>query len=244
MLSEPSGSLGSMHADSETTRIEQKWGFGMAPVKAPAQRRREEAAGAVAAYLDGSPFAPEAEQLSEVKGLFNRAHRQDQWDWFTVWQQLGRPARPFARESASALDALRHALREGTRAEVQAATAAMRQLGLHRRLSAFPRADEPQPGLGWVYVLSTREQPRMLKIGFTNRPVEQRVAEINSATGVVVPFGVRAVWTVRDARDVERQLYQHLSQWRVLADREFFELDWNEAFPLIRDFVSDHRLEG
>jgi hypothetical protein len=232
-----------MRADGERTRIEQKWGFGMAPVKVPTQRRREEAAGAVAAYLDGSPFAPEAEQLSEVKGLFSRAHRQDQWDWFTVWQQLGRPGRPVGRESASAVDALRHALREGTRAEVVTATGTMRQLGLHRRLPAFPRADEPQPGFGWVYVLSTREQPRMLKIGFTNRPVEQRVAEINSATGVVVPFGVRAVWTVRDARDVERQLHQHLSRWRVRADREFFELEWNEAFPLIRDFVADHRLE-
>lgn len=63
------------------------------------------------------------------------------------------------------------------------------------------------------------------------------------AAGVVVPFGVRAVWRVRGARDVERQLHQYLSRWRVRADREFFELDCNEAFPLIRDLVADHRLE-
>jgi hypothetical protein len=139
---------------------------------------------------------------------------------------------------------LRRALREGTRAEVSDAVECLRHEGVDRRLRGFPHSYEPQPGIGWVYVLSTREQPHVLKIGFTNRAVEERVAEINSATGVVIPFGVRAVWTVKDARGVEQQLHQLLDRWRIRKDREFFELDWREAFPLIRDFVTDHRLEA
>jgi hypothetical protein len=46
---------------------------------------------------------------------------------------------------------------------------------------------------GFIYILSTRSQPRYLKLGMTQRTVEIRVKEINAATRVLVPFGVRAV---------------------------------------------------
>lgn len=29
--------------------------------------------------------------LSEIKGMYNRSRKQDQWDWYTVWTSLGRP---------------------------------------------------------------------------------------------------------------------------------------------------------
>lgn len=225
------------------SRVAQKWGFGMAPVKLDEQADRERAAAATVAWLRGSVWGPELEDLSLLKGLYNRVHRQDQWDWFTVWQQLGRPGRPRAQMAARYLDALRIALREGTTEQVRSTRDALLEAGIDRQLERFPAVTDLQPGLGVVYVLSTREQPRLLKIGFTSRAVEERVKEINAATGVVYPFGVRALWVVQDARDVEQQLHALLAAHRVRSDREFFEMDYKDAFRMIRDFIASQRLE-
>jgi hypothetical protein len=229
--------------DEAGRRVEQRWGFGMAPVKPDVQARRQEAAAAVAQYLGDATWQPSAGQLSEVKGLFNRTHRQDQWDWFTVWQQLGRPGRPFARDSANAVTDLRKALSEGKNDDVSAARGRLVELGVAARLRSFPRDGGVPDGVGYVYALSTREQPRLLKIGYTDRRVEDRVAEINRATGVVYPFGVRALWAVASAREVEQELHALLAEHRVRRDREFFDLDFKDVFPIIRDYVTEHRQE-
>jgi hypothetical protein len=55
-----------------------------------------------------------------------------------------------------------------------------------------------EPSAGWIYILSTREIPDLLKIGMTTRTVLERVREINNATGVAIPFGVRRCWRVTD----------------------------------------------
>jgi hypothetical protein len=47
---------------------------------------------------------------------------------------------------------------------------------------------------GFVYILSTRELPELLKIGFTTKSPEVRVKAINSATGVIIPWAVRYAW--------------------------------------------------
>lgn len=215
----------------------------MAPVKSEVQSHREMAAQAVSRYLDGGTWQPSVDDLSEIKGLFNRTHRQDQWDWFTVWQQLGRPGRPVARKSAEALTALRKALSDGTNEDVAEAKRELIRLGVHLRLRSFPREHEVPEGVGYIYVLSTREQPRLLKIGYTDRRVEDRVAEINRATGVVFPFGVRALWAVASARNVEQELHALLGEHRVRRDREFFDVDYKDAFPIIRDYVTARRHE-
>ncbi|WP_413789078.1 GIY-YIG nuclease family protein [Bacillus kandeliae] len=45
-------------------------------------------------------------------------------------------------------------------------------------------------------MLSRREEPNVLKIGMTNRSIEKRIKEINSATGVLFPFSVKRVFKV------------------------------------------------
>jgi hypothetical protein len=77
----------------EPRRIEQKWGFGMAPIKPAVQKERGEAARTVLSTLAEGRHAAlgRLDDLSTVKGLFTRTYKQDQWDWFTVWEQLGFP---------------------------------------------------------------------------------------------------------------------------------------------------------
>lgn len=226
-------------------QVEQKWGFGMAPVKLPTQLQRERAVAATHNLLfdrkveDGLP-----EQLSEVKGLFSRAHRQDQWDWFTVWTQLGRPGRNASRQAAGGLAGLRRAVVAGDLDHVEDACRRLEGLRTGAYLDTFLNGGATASGgVGYLYVLSTREQPSLLKIGYTDRTVEERVREINASTGVAVPFGVRAVWAVREARTLEGQVHEALAPFRVRNDREFFDLDFYEAFDAIMDLVAESRRE-
>ncbi|WP_225855122.1 hypothetical protein [Micromonospora noduli] len=97
-------------------QVVQKWGFGMAPVKPEVQQKRRQSVTAVLSCLQNDRIASSPallEALSEVKGLYSRCHKQDQWDWFTVWQQLGRPGRKRCLQAGDALGRLRTAIRDG-----------------------------------------------------------------------------------------------------------------------------------
>ena len=88
-----------MSNSEEYLKIEEKWGFGMAPIKPEVMSKRNSQVQEVLNCLDNEDANPESlmESLSQVKGLFTRIYKQDQWDWFTVWTQLGRPGTKTAR---------------------------------------------------------------------------------------------------------------------------------------------------
>jgi len=94
---------------------------------------------------------------------------------------------------------------------------------------------------GYIYILSERSQPDLLKIGMTTRSVEERVKEINGATGVAVPFGVRAVWRVHDPKRAESDLHALLHEFRLRNDREFFRMRFNDALDAINDYIKSTR---
>jgi hypothetical protein len=230
----------------EPTRIWDKHGFGMKPPDPREQADRRAAAQALLTFLqDETGVPPAAEQMSLLKGLFNRCHRQDQRDWFVVWQQLGRPGRRFAGGSAQALTRMRRAMLAEDPGALAAAVAEFRTAGgphhLSHLLTGTPGA--PQDGKGYLYVLSTRDRPTWLKIGYTNGPIETRLKEINRATGVVVPYGVRAIWVVADARQIEGDVHTMLAGHRMRPDREFFEIEFSDACALIADYVRRQRSE-
>ena len=95
---------------------------------------------------------------------------------------------------------------------------------------------------GWLYILSTREHPNYLKIGITQRDVEQRVREINSATGVLIPYSIRAVFPVTEPRKAERIVFDHLAPFRIRNDREFFDMQFKDAEKSIRQLLDEARL--
>ena len=61
-----------------------------------------------------------------------------------------------------------------------------------------------------MYVLSTREMRDVIKVGMTRRTVDERVREINSATGVAIPYGVRMAIPVKDAQSAEKVVHEVL----------------------------------
>lgn len=226
-----------------------KWGFGMAPPRLGVTARRDTAVALLSGHLAGVagadvPRAELAEAISEVKGLFTRCWRCDQWDWFIVYTRLGSPTNRLSKACSRALDGWGRGLRSGDDEMAARGRSEFDNWGGTRWLKSWSEGPLPlEEGWGFIYVLSTRERPDLLKVGFTNRPVDQRVAEINQATGVLVPFGARKAWKVRNARSVERLVHAALADYRVRADREFFQLDGRDAMGIINTVVAEYRLE-
>ncbi len=229
--------------------IFEKWGFGMAPAKPETLRERRFACSRVLALLNLQSSPPPTSeilpQISIVKGLFNRVVREDQWDWFTVMGQLGYPSPSLARQIASELRIMRDAIHNSADDRFQVARRNLCSMPTRLCLQAFlgEKKIVDEKGAGWIYVLSTREFPDLLKIGMTTRTVEQRVNEINAATGVVVPFGVRRCWRVMSPALAEKAVHQALNVHRIRADREFFRADFKVAIPTVHQAISATGLE-
>jgi hypothetical protein len=89
---------------------------------------------------------------------------------------------------------------------------------------------------GFLYVLTNPRMPGLLKIGCTTRSVEERVDELNAATGVPVPFVIEAVFPSKAPLEDEARVHEWLRK-RRLSGREFFEADLREAMAVIRTVV-------
>jgi hypothetical protein len=147
--------------------------------------------------LDG--LSPD--NISELKGMFNRCVKEDQWDWFSVHAELGNPSKRDMRAIVNGLKNLRTHVLGKDDASTRETVHQLIKRGLLNCLFTYQGEYvhvEEGNGHGWVYILSTRELPSILKIGMTTRSVSQRVKEINSATGVLHPLSARAVYRVTE----------------------------------------------
>lgn len=92
------------------------------------------------------------------------------------------------------------------------------------------------PICGFVYVLSNPRMPRLLKIGYTERAVDERAAEVSSGTGIPEPFVIEAYFASPNPALDEHTVHQSLKQYR-LANREFFELDIDQCLQVLYQVV-------
>lgn len=67
----------------------------------------------------------------------------------------------------------------------------------------------------------------------TNREPEKRAEELNSSTGVAMPYIVAYEVETSYPRKVESAVHERLSQKRVNPDREFFRVDLKKAIDVI-----------
>ncbi len=89
----------------------------------------------------------------------------------------------------------------------------------------------------FVYVLINRSFPGMVKIGRTERDVEERVRELSAHTGVPTEFTVFKLFRVRNSADVERQVHLRLKEYRVSEGREFFAIEPDIAAAVVEELV-------
>jgi hypothetical protein len=100
------------------------------------------------------------------------------------------------------------------------------------------------PMVGLVYVLSNPSMPGIVKIGRTNRKIEERLRELSISTGIPQPFVREALFSSADTVKDEQNIHNRLSAARVSYNREFFSLSPQEAVDAIKNILGRHPFEG
>lgn len=89
---------------------------------------------------------------------------------------------------------------------------------------------------GFVYLLSNPAMPGLVKIGFTERDVYKRAAEL-STTGVPDRFYVHCFYVSEDPATDEEAIHFALSECRDKTNREFFRLSPSEAVKKLGEIL-------
>jgi hypothetical protein len=96
---------------------------------------------------------------------------------------------------------------------------------------------------GWVYVLSNKCIQGLVKVGFSKRDVSERLKEINSGTGVPVPFDLEFEVLVENPHGHELRVHQILDSSRLRDRKEFFVCPVKEAIDAVKSAVGQGPLE-
>lgn len=91
---------------------------------------------------------------------------------------------------------------------------------------------------GFIYILSNPSVKGKLKIGFSARHPTSRAEELFT-TGVISPFEVEAFLEVDNPGKVETEIHRRLADFRVVGDREFFDVDIKSAIAVLKSFHED-----
>jgi hypothetical protein len=92
--------------------------------------------------------------------------------------------------------------------------------------------------IGFIYVLSNKAMPNLVKIGCSQKNPHLRKAELES-TGVPAPFDLEYFAVVYDFQKSEKKLHRELNEFRYSGNREFFYMSPFDAVKHIQEFLSD-----
>lgn len=93
------------------------------------------------------------------------------------------------------------------------------------------------PGKGYIYILENAGQPGILKIGFTTRTPQDRVKEINSSTGVIIPWYIRNAFQCKSPDAMEKLIHERLKRYKV--HKEGFGIRLEEAEKVILQVLEE-----
>ena len=77
-------------------------------------------------------------------------------------------------------------------------------------------------GKGYVYILTSDEHEGLCKVGYTERTPEERLREINAATGVIFPWKLYDAFPCKTPRAVEQLVHRALAEARIDQRKEGF----------------------
>lgn len=95
---------------------------------------------------------------------------------------------------------------------------------------------------GYVYILTNKSMPGLIKIGSTKRSPEQRRRELSKPTGIPTDFEIAYEIFSCNMKELERLIHLELENVRLNSNREFFRTELNEAIALIRHKAEEQRL--
>ena len=79
-----------------------------------------------------------------------------------------------------------------------------------------------------VYILTNEARPGIIKIGWTDKNVEERMKELDK-TSTPVPFTCYFAKRVEDPTFVESKLHEAFDEFRIRDNREFFRMSPDQA---------------
>ena len=92
----------------------------------------------------------------------------------------------------------------------------------------------------WVYVLSNPSQPGIFKIGYTSNTPEERARQLSNATGVALPYEVEYAYSCWNGLELEKDIHERLNEYRLRKQREFFQVDLEEAKEIINEIGENY----
>jgi hypothetical protein len=102
----------------------------------------------------------------------------------------------------------------------------------------------------FVYILVNSSMPGICKIGMTTTSVSQRVNEINSATGVIVPWYPVYSYKCVNSYILEQEIHKYLENrgHRINKNREGFDIDSTTAISVVeslgKKYQANHTSES
>jgi hypothetical protein len=82
---------------------------------------------------------------------------------------------------------------------------------------------------GFVYIMTSKAMPGLVKVGMTTRGPWERAAELSTGSGAPSPFTVARAFPVHDAAKAEALCHEALSHLRHSPSREFFRCQPEDA---------------
>jgi len=100
---------------------------------------------------------------------------------------------------------------------------------------------------GTIYFLSNPIMPGLLKIGYTETSIEQRLSQLRH-TALPANFTVAAAFHVNSPQSCERAVHDILRDFRHTPEREFFKITLKTAltksWPIIQANLTDEEQSG
>ena len=88
--------------------------------------------------------------------------------------------------------------------------------------------------MGTVYVISNQSMPGLIKIGYTDGNIQDRLTQLQT-TGVPTPFQVEILIQADSAFELEQSLHRVFSSYR--HGKEFFRVPVEEVAKAIKDYL-------
>ncbi|BED92540.1 MAG: GIY-YIG nuclease family protein [Candidatus Paraimprobicoccus trichonymphae] len=87
--------------------------------------------------------------------------------------------------------------------------------------------------MGKIYILTNDAMPNIIKIGSTEKNIEDRIKEFDT-TGVPLPFRCHYAIEIENQLEKEKYIHDAFSDHRLRKNREFFELAPERAVSILK----------
>jgi hypothetical protein len=95
---------------------------------------------------------------------------------------------------------------------------------------------------GFVYIMTSKAMPGLVKVGMTTRGPWERAAELSAPSGVPSRFVVERAFPVVHAFRAEQHCHEALGRYRGSQDREFFNCNVMTAVALVEVTLEQEEL--